>query len=369
MDTVAVNNDTKDNFSRFNLIVGVTGLVQLPVIFIILGLMIFVYKTYKTTFQRLILYYVVLGLWYEFTRALTIMLVYFGEERWVCIVEQFLNFSSLVAYYIYIVAITNLWLLLIPCLIMRGRPVSKRISKWAECICVALTATVALTVASVVQAEDGKSDRGIGLVFTHCQNPKPSTSIRLSSIIIISVCFVMDLEVVTASLLLCFAFCFIRWRMRIRTQTTVLLKNSICHVGINAIVMGLDFLGTGVDIYSVSVHKVSNSRGYVEMTGVLNTLFALAIGVSIVVQAVLCIQTSTERDTCCKRCCHVSKESSHYVAIDGMDTSTAATNPASSRVSQPSYTNFDVPYTEGFNTQASASNEQRPLVRLSRLVN
>ena len=292
--------------------------------------------------------------------------MYFGEERWVCIVEQFLNFSSLVAYYVYIVAITNLWLLLVLCLIMRGRPVSKQISKLAECICVALTAIVALTVASVVQAEDGESDHGIGLI--HCKNPKPSTSIHsihLSSIIAISVCFAVDLEVVTASLLLCFAFCFIRWRMRIRTQTTALLKNSICHVGINAIVMGLDSLGTGGDIYRLTVHKVNSSRGYVEMTGVLvwNALFTLAIGVSIVVQAVLCIRTSTERDTCCKRCCHVSKESSHYAAIDGKDT--AATNPASSRISQPSYTNFDVPYTGGFNTQATASiekNEQRPLV-------
>ena len=32
--------------------------------------------------------------------------MYFGDsERWVCIVEQFLNFSSLVAYYIYIIAL------------------------------------------------------------------------------------------------------------------------------------------------------------------------------------------------------------------------------------------------------------------------
>ena len=242
---------------------------------------------------------------------------------------------------------------------------SKQISKLAECICVALTVIVALTVASVVQAEDGESDHGIGLVFIHCKNPKPSTSIRLSSITAISVCFAVDLEVVTASLFLCFAFCFIRWRMRICTQTTVLLKNSICHVGINAIVMGLDSFGMGGNIYRLSVHRVNNSRGYVEMTGVLNTLFALAIGVSIVIQAVLCIQTSTEQDTCCKWCCHVSKESTHYAAIDEKDT--AATNPASSRVSQPSYTNFAVPYTGGF-TQMTTSidsdrqSEQRQLI-------
>ena len=96
------------------------------------------------------------------------------------------------------------------------------------------------------------------------------------------------------------------------------------------------------------------------MTAVLvwNVLFTLAVGVSIVVQAVLCIQTSTERNTCCRRCCHVSKDS-HYVAIDGNDT---ATNPASSRVSQPSYTHFTVPYTGEFaSTESHGKNEQRPL--------
>ena len=357
---IVVKNDTEDTrFPRFNLVIGVTGLLQLPVILIILILMVFVYKTYKTIFQRLILYYVILGLWYEFSRALRIVLVYF-DERWVCIIEQFLNFSSLVAYYTYVVAITNLLLLLVPCL-LRGRPLFKRTNKWAECICVALTVIVALTTASIVQIED--SDNDVGLI--HCKkHPKPSIQgISISSIIAISVCFAVDLEVVSASLFLCFVFCFIRWRKRI-TSTTVLLRNSICHIGINAIVLGLDSIGTGGDFYRLSSthHKVddSESREFLEMTAVLvwNVLFTLAVGVSIVVQAVLCIQTSTERNTCCRRCCNVSKDS-HYVAIDGKDT---ATNPASSRISQPSYTHFTVPYTGEFtSTESHGQNEQRPL--------
>ena len=372
MDTVTIiiNNDTGDaHFPRFNLVIGVTGLLQLPVILLVLVLMIFVYKTYRTTFQRLILYYVVLGLWYEFSCALRIALVYV-DERWVCIVEQFLNFSSLVAYYAYIAAITNLLLLLVPCL-MKGRPLSKRSSKLAECACVALTIIVALTAASIVQTED--SDEGAGLI--HCKNHRPSNqgTINISSMIAISVFFAVDLEVVSASLFLCFIFCFIRWRKGI-TSMSILLRNSVCHVGINAIVMGLDALGTGGDFYRLSStyhHKLdadSESRGYLEMTGVLvwNVFFTLAVGISVVVQAILCMRTSTERlNTCCKRCCgcHVPSRDSHsaYVAIDGKDTC-AATNPASSRVSQPSYTYFTVPYTGEFpSTESHGKNEQRPL--------
>ena len=86
----------------------------------------------------------------------------------------------------------------------------------------------------------------------------------------------------------------------------------------------------------------------------LTVVFALAVGISAIIQAVLCIQTSTERNTCCKRCCCMLTDSDrHYAVIDGKDTYTA-TNPASSRVSQPSYTNFAIPYTGGF-TQMTAS--------------
>ena len=43
-----------------SLITGIYGLILFPVAPVILCLMLFVYKTYKTTFQRLIIYYVVL---------------------------------------------------------------------------------------------------------------------------------------------------------------------------------------------------------------------------------------------------------------------------------------------------------------------
>ena len=143
--TTINTNDIDDFFRNFNLELGITGLLQLPVLFSVLLLMIFVYKTYRTTFQRLILYFVVIGLWFQFSCALWILLVYiqFGEERRVCIIEQFLSFSPLIAFYTYIAAITNFSLILVPCL-MRGRPLSKRTSKWAECVCVALTAIISL---------------------------------------------------------------------------------------------------------------------------------------------------------------------------------------------------------------------------------
>ena len=333
-----------DIISKINLALGVTGLLQLPVILTVLLLMIFVYKTYRSTFQRLILYFVLLGLWLQFSYSLQILLVY-TEKRWVCIIEQFFGFSSLIAYYTYIVAITNFSLLLIPCL-MRGRPVSKRISKCVEYICVVLTLIIALMGASIAEIK-----YGVG-----CTNFIKSNKqlVKLQGVISMSIFFGVDVEVVLVCLSLCFAFCFIRQRIRIR-QTGILLRNSVCHVAINAVVMGVDAIGIGYDIYMWSTHKVYDSREFLDTTAVLiwNVLFTLVVGVSVLVQAVLCIQTSAQGSTCCKRCCHEKQSPNLYVVIDGKDVD-IPTNPASSRVSQPSYTNFAVPYTGGF-TQASTS--------------
>ena len=230
---------------------------------------------------------------------------------------------------------------------------SKRASRCVECICVALTIITALAgAAGIVMQMKAHTET------TGCTNHIKTgiQFIQIQGVILMSVFLGVNLEVVLVSLSLCLAFCVIRRRIHIR-QTAVLLRNSICHVSVNAVVMGVDAIGTGYDVYIRSMHKLYDPRKFLDTTGVLlwNILFVLVVGVSIIVHAILCIQTSTQgNNICCKGCCH-EKQSQYqhlYAAIDGKDT--AATNPASSRVSQPSYTNFAVPYTGDF-TQGSAS--------------
>ena len=124
----------------------------------------------------------------------------------------------------------------------------------------------------------------------------------------------------------------------------------------------------GFNVYSWS--KISSGGPDIRVTTILymvwDVVFVLAIGVSVITQAAICIQSSTERNTFCKRHCCVPNEDRYHVIIDGKDTS-ATTNPASNRVSQPSYTNFAILYTGGF-TQITASirddgeGEQRQLI-------
>ena len=127
---------------------------------------------------------------------------------------------------------------------MRGRPLSKQTSKWAECVCVTLTAIISLA---------GTAGIAVQICINHI------TTGVIQGTIAMFVLSGVDLEVVLVSLSLCLAFCVIRKRIRIR-QTAVLLRNSVCHVSVNAVVMGVDAMGTGYDIYMWSTHKIYNSR-------------------------------------------------------------------------------------------------------------
>ena len=132
-------------------------------VLLILFLMIFVYKTFKTTLQRLILYYVILSLWFEFSYSLRFIEV-FEQEIWACIVASQLRFSAIIMWYTYIMIITNLSLLLVYCL-LRGRPVSKQSIKYVECICVVLTVfTVLVQVVTFVTVVENDVD-------AKCTNP------------------------------------------------------------------------------------------------------------------------------------------------------------------------------------------------------
>ena len=131
--------------------------------------------------------------------------------------------------------------------------------------------------------------------------------------------------------------------------------------------MGLDSFHVGYDIHEWTMLAQYGPTDFNVSAVILifDVVFTLGLCIAVITQAVLCIQTSTERNTICKQFSCMLKEDRHYAAIDGKDT--AATNPASSRVSQPSYTNFAVPYTEEF-TQITTSinsngeSEQRPLI-------
>ena len=82
---------------------------------VILFLMLFVYKTYKTMFQRLIVYYIMLSLRFAFSGVVRIMKTFIDTDgKWKCIFEWYLFTSLQYAWYTYITAISNFTLLFVP---------------------------------------------------------------------------------------------------------------------------------------------------------------------------------------------------------------------------------------------------------------
>ena len=307
-----------------------------------------------------------LSLWFAFSGVVRIMEAFIDTDgKWTCVFEWYLFTSSQYAWYTYITAIANFMLLFVPYLIIRGKPLSKQSSKCVECICVISAVAIGLTVASTKQ------------IYYHvhgieCTLSSSSLDLAKAGVIFLSPYLGMDLEVIVVSISLCIVFCFICQRIRNR-QTAILLRNSVIHVAINASIMGLDSFRVGYDIHewTMLARYGPNDFNVSAVIIIFDVIFMLGLCIAVITQAVLCIQTSTERNSCCNQCSCMLKEDRHYTAIDGKDT--AATNPTSNRVSQPSYTNFAVPYTGGF-TQNTASinndreSEQRPLIEYDQLM-
>ena len=323
--------------TMFYLMNGGIGIPFFIIVLVILLLMIFVYKTYKTTYQRLILYYVILGLWVEFVYCLQILEA-FSQKRWVCIAVKYLRLSSVIAWYTWITVITNFSLLLIPCL-MRGIPMYRSRFRCVECISVPITLIIASVQAVSLFVKHAQVENDVGCLRT-TSNP---AELR-RNLIYQSICLCVNLEVVLVSLFLSIFFHFIRRRLPSRqTALSLLLKNLIYHFGINAFAMAMYCISIAYNIYADSIvddNTITAAVSIVERE-LVDSSSRMVISVFVIIQGLFCICTSTQRCICCRSC----NQHQQYEVIGGNNT---ATNPASTRISQPSYTNFAVPYTGGF---------------------
>lgn len=335
-----------------DLTTGVTGLLLFPVTLVVVFLMIFAYKVYKNTFQRFILYYVVLGLCFQLSCALQILELYrgSGKER-ICVTTQYIYWSSLYSWSIYSGAVNHCLLLLVPCL-LRGTPIAKRTGICMECICVPSAIICSLILASVremivVHRNDGDLS---SLCYKEGVQPVSSNTGLFLPSIYLALC----MELILVNLLLCIIFCFIRQRMH-NEKTSTLLRKSVYHLAINAFVNGIYAIGAAYDNYWLHIHR-SDENYYDEyktfhdspVNLMWNVLFILAVGASTIVQAGLILGSRRIKDSLKKfhnKCWYHRKSNANYDTLNGTDT---ATNPVSTRKSMLSYTHFSIPHTDGF---------------------
>jgi hypothetical protein len=66
-----------------NLVIGIAGIICIPFVFALLVVVVCGFRAYKTTFQRLILYHIIITLFCECSSALQIQ-IDFSRPRWLC---------------------------------------------------------------------------------------------------------------------------------------------------------------------------------------------------------------------------------------------------------------------------------------------
>jgi hypothetical protein len=68
-----MNNDSKLAYQEvFTLVAGIPGITCTPIVFALLAVVVCGFRAYKTTFQRLILYHIIITLFCECSFALQI---------------------------------------------------------------------------------------------------------------------------------------------------------------------------------------------------------------------------------------------------------------------------------------------------------
>lgn len=328
-------------------VTGVLGFVFFIVILIILILVIAVFKAYKTTFQRLILYYIIIGLLCELTFGLQIELN-LGSQSWICVPIIYFYLYFPLAGHLYITTVTN-WTFLVTVLLLRGSTKLWKSGKCVECFCIVIT--IIVPVAYIwLPIQDGSYE---ALNCNLSDKDSDMTRWTKDAIILNLMVMVMCLEVVFVCIVLCFIFCFVRWRLQ-NWQTTGLLKTFLYYTIINATLMGLNLLSVAYCIYRFYVKPSKFISDVIYIT--LGTVLPLIIFISVVFQSLLSVQTTrNERG---------SRTTVNQVRRDVDTDNENITNPTSHPINQPSHTYFSTPYTGAF-TQASFrdnSEERRPLI-------
>ena len=331
--------------------IGALGGVFFCVILVILFLIVFVFKAYKTTFQRLILYFILISVLCELTFALQIA-VNFEVQAWICasIVYFYLYFP--LAYHVYITVVTNCTFLL-TLRLLRGRTNLWSGGRLVECFCVVSTIIVPFAF-MWLPINDG------GFEALNCNQSDRSqdwTAWNRDAIVLNLMVLVMCVNVLFVCVaIFCCICCFVRRRVQ-NQQTAILLKNLLYYTAINTTMVGINFLSVTYCFYR-SQHKTLSTSFADAVNIILDVLIPLIIFISVVFQAILSIRTTR------------SQSSSHSVEQDDFrvrtDSEYSATNPTSHPINQPSHTYFSTPYTGAFTTvtvsSSDSDDEEKPLI-------
>jgi hypothetical protein len=97
---------------------GISGIICTPIVSALLVVVVCGFRAYKTTFQRLILYHIIIALFCECSFALWVK-IDFPHPRWFCIIAIYLYLYCTLSWYVYTTTVTN-YLFLLTLKLLRG---------------------------------------------------------------------------------------------------------------------------------------------------------------------------------------------------------------------------------------------------------
>ena len=330
----SLSNNSTTNYSIYT--TSISAAISSPVVLTLLILVVCVYKAYKTTLQRLILYHIIFSLLCELLQILVITLK-FSFPLWTCATIIYLSLYTVQSWVVYTIVVTNC-LFIITLRLIRGNTRMWRYGKVTECICVcsALVSPIAYFWVTILD----------GYHVALCKGIHPSTVTRIG-ILLATIYAAASVEILFVSIIVCSFFCVLQRQIQSRPLSN-LLKRLLCYTIactvftiFSAFSITSLFFKYPLETFSVKIEVISGVFPFIVLASTI-VLSSLAI-----------------RPNCKHLCCNVS-DHKRYQMDENVNESQGATNPTSRPMNQPSRTYFSIPYTGAF-TQVTVNehNEER----------
>ena len=196
----------------------ISAAICTSVVFTLLIFVVRVYKAYKTTLQRLILYHIIFTLCCELSLLSLIVLDYTENHTVNTVLGQF-HVCFVNSWIVYTTVVTNC-LLIFTVRLFKSSPRIWRHGKVAECICICLAIIVPMAYVWI------PNENNI-LMMSICENTSYRVPNYITATVINTIDLIMAIEVLFVSIVICCLFCFLRLRFQSR-ELTRLLKHQIC---------------------------------------------------------------------------------------------------------------------------------------------
>ena len=238
-----------NQLKTFNLVTGISGAVCLLISLLIVVFLLCVFKAYKTTMQRLIIYNAVLTILYQFGNVLQLehQFSYKGQTTVCSILGAFYMYIANVTFTFAAVIITYLLYLVLQLCITGSLSQSKFISYVVESLCIGIAFILPLTFLWTPFLHNGF---GLGGFYCWIKNVDSNcTKYNTDLIIMYAVLEATSVEMLVSSCIVFAVYCRIRTEVKRKQYVYTLVRKTCFLVSFHAVGFAVVTVTFGVVFY------------------------------------------------------------------------------------------------------------------------